>query len=103
MSTFLQCARWKDQFKKYGTLDIKLSFATIPIAGGAEDVLVLTLAAGEPVLIDQLGLTTHNKDRLEKKVSSLIVYLMFAGLLALPKLLGCIQLLSFSTHQTPKP
>lgn len=58
-------------------------------------MLVLTLAAGEPVLIDQLGLTTPNKERLEKKASSLIVYLVFAGLLALPKLLGCIQLLIF--------
>ena len=59
----------KIKFKKYGPLDIELRVATIPSAGGVEDVVMRILAAGEPIPIDKLGLTTHNKERLEKTIS----------------------------------
>jgi type II secretory ATPase GspE/PulE/Tfp pilus assembly ATPase PilB-like protein len=42
--------------------------ATIPSAGGVEDVVMRILAAGEPIPLEKLGLTPHNK-RLEKTVS----------------------------------
>ena len=53
----------KIKFKKYGPLDIELRVATIPSAGGVEDVVMRILAAGEPIPLDKLGLTPHNKDR----------------------------------------
>ena len=59
----------KIKFKKYGPLDIELRVATIPSAGGVEDVVMRILAAGEPIPVDKLGLTAHNKERLEKTVS----------------------------------
>ena len=59
----------KINFKKFGPLDIELRVATIPSAGGVEDVVMRILAAGEPIPIDKLGLTPHNQERLEKTVS----------------------------------
>ncbi|MGV3571597.1 MAG: GspE/PulE family protein [Ramlibacter sp.] len=59
----------KIKFKKYGPLDIELRVATIPSAGGVEDVVMRILAAGEPIPLEKLGLTTHNRERLEKTVS----------------------------------
>jgi type II secretory ATPase GspE/PulE/Tfp pilus assembly ATPase PilB-like protein len=59
----------KIKFKKFGPLDIELRVATIPSAGGVEDVVMRILAAGEPIPLDKLGLTPHNKERLEKTVS----------------------------------
>src|SRR3569832_363096 len=59
----------KIKFKKYGPLDIELRVATIPSAGGVEDVVMRILAAGEPIPLEKLGLTPHNKERIEKTVS----------------------------------
>jgi len=59
----------KIKFKKYGPLDIELRVATIPSAGGVEDVVMRILAAGEPIPIEKLGLTAHNRQRLESTVS----------------------------------
>ncbi len=59
----------KIKFKKYGPLDIELRVATIPTAGGVEDVVMRILAAGEPIPLDKLGLTSKNKDNLVKAVS----------------------------------
>ncbi len=59
----------KIKFKKYGPLDIELRVATIPSAGGVEDVVMRILAAGEPIPLEKLGLTPHNKARLETTVS----------------------------------
>jgi type II secretory ATPase GspE/PulE/Tfp pilus assembly ATPase PilB-like protein len=59
----------KIKFKKYGPLDIELRVATIPSAGGVEDVVMRILAAGEPIPLEKLGLTTHNRERLESTVS----------------------------------
>ncbi|MBI5279974.1 MAG: Flp pilus assembly complex ATPase component TadA [Burkholderiales bacterium] len=59
----------KIKFKKWGPLDIELRVATIPSAGGVEDVVMRILAAGEPIPMEKLGLTPHNKENLEKTVS----------------------------------
>lgn len=58
----------KISFRKYGPLDIELRVATIPTAGGVEDVVMRILAAGEPIALDQLGLMPHNRSRLEVTV-----------------------------------
>ena len=58
----------KIKFKKYGPLDIELRVATIPSAGGVEDVVMRILAGGEPIPVDKLGLTPHNKQRLIETV-----------------------------------
>ncbi|HUJ85889.1 MAG TPA: ATPase, T2SS/T4P/T4SS family [Burkholderiales bacterium] len=58
----------KIKFKKFGPLDIELRVATIPTAGGVEDVVMRILAAGEPIPIDKLGLTQKNLDKLKKTV-----------------------------------
>ncbi len=59
----------KIQFKKYGPLDIELRVATIPTAGGVEDIVMRILSAGEPIPLDKLGLTPSNKAALVKAVS----------------------------------
>ncbi len=58
----------KIKFKKYGPVDIELRVATIPSAGGVEDVVMRILAAGEPIPLDKLGLTPHNKARVIQTV-----------------------------------
>ncbi len=59
----------KIKFKKYGPLDIELRVATIPTTGGVEDIVMRILAAGEPIPLDKLGLTTNNKNNLVTAVS----------------------------------
>ncbi len=59
----------KIKFKKFGPLDIELRVATIPSAGGVEDIVMRILAAGEPIPLEKLGLTPHNRERVEKTVS----------------------------------
>ena len=45
----------KIKFKKFGPLDIELRVATIPTAGGVEDIVMRILAAGEPIPLDKMG------------------------------------------------
>ena len=59
----------KIKFKKFGPLDLELRVATIPTAGGIEDVVMRILAAGEPIPLDKLGLLPHNEERLKACVS----------------------------------
>ena len=58
----------KIKFKKYGPLDIELRVATIPSAGGVEDVVMRILAGGEPIPLDKLGLTPHNRERVLRTI-----------------------------------
>ena len=51
----------KIKFKKFGPLDIELRVATIPTAGGVEDIVMRILAAGEPIPLDKLGLSRRNQ------------------------------------------
>ncbi len=59
----------KIKFKKYAPLDIELRVATIPSAGGVEDIVMRILAAGEPIPLDKLGVLPHNLERLKSVVS----------------------------------
>ena len=59
----------KIKFKKYGPLDIELRVATIPTAGGVEDVVMRILAAGEPIPLDKLGILPQNMERLKSCVT----------------------------------
>jgi type II secretory ATPase GspE/PulE/Tfp pilus assembly ATPase PilB-like protein len=59
----------KIKFKKFGPLDIELRVATIPTAGGVEDIVMRILAAGEPIPLDKLGVLPGNMDRLKACVS----------------------------------
>jgi type II secretory ATPase GspE/PulE/Tfp pilus assembly ATPase PilB-like protein len=58
----------KITFKKYGPVDIELRVATIPSAGGVEDVVMRILASGEPIPLNNLGLTSHNMERVIRTV-----------------------------------
>ncbi|HEY5762717.1 MAG TPA: GspE/PulE family protein, partial [Rhodocyclaceae bacterium] len=58
----------KIKFKKFGPLDIELRVATIPTAGGVEDIVMRILAAGEPIPLDKLGLTPGNFENLKRTV-----------------------------------
>src|SRR3954453_11918423 len=55
----------KIKFKKFGPLDIELRVATIPTAGGVEDVVMRILAAGEPIPLDKLGILPQNMEKLK--------------------------------------
>jgi type II secretory ATPase GspE/PulE/Tfp pilus assembly ATPase PilB-like protein len=59
----------KIKFKKYGPLDIELRVATIPTAGGIEDIVMRILAAGKPIPLDKLGLSDHNNKKLKELVA----------------------------------
>ena len=59
----------KIKFKKFGPLDIELRVATIPSAGGVEDIVMRILAAGEPIPLEKLGLSQHNFTTLKDVVS----------------------------------
>jgi type II secretory ATPase GspE/PulE/Tfp pilus assembly ATPase PilB-like protein len=59
----------KIKFKKFGPLDIELRVATIPTAGGVEDIVMRILAAGEPIPLDKMGFTERNLEQLKSTVS----------------------------------
>jgi type II secretory ATPase GspE/PulE/Tfp pilus assembly ATPase PilB-like protein len=50
----------KIKFKKYAPLDIELRVATIPTAGGNEDVVLRLLAGGEPISLEKMGMSARN-------------------------------------------
>jgi type II secretory ATPase GspE/PulE/Tfp pilus assembly ATPase PilB-like protein len=51
----------KIRFRKYSPLDIELRVATIPTAGGNQDVVMRILPSGEPMPLDRLGLSTRDR------------------------------------------
>ncbi|HEX4928326.1 MAG TPA: GspE/PulE family protein [Burkholderiales bacterium] len=59
----------KIKFRKFGPLDIELRVATIPTAGGVEDIVMRILAAGEPIPLDKMGFSAPNLDKLKNAVS----------------------------------
>jgi type II secretory ATPase GspE/PulE/Tfp pilus assembly ATPase PilB-like protein len=59
----------KIKFKKFGPLDIELRVATIPTAGGIEDIVMRILAAGEPIPLDKMGFSERNLQHLKSAVS----------------------------------
>lgn len=59
----------KIKLKKYvPSLDIELRVATIPTAGGLEDVVMRILAAGEPLPLEKLALSEANLINLKRVV-----------------------------------
>jgi len=52
----------KIRFKRYAPLDIELRVATVPTAGGNEDVVLRLLATGEPIPLDRMGMSQRNYD-----------------------------------------
>ena len=50
----------KIKFKKFGPLDIELRVATIPTAGGVEDIVMRILPGGEPMPMDKLAMSARN-------------------------------------------
>ena len=59
----------KIEFRKFGPLDIELRVATLPTAGGVEDVVIRLLATGEPLPLERLDLSAQNLARLQQVVS----------------------------------
>ncbi|HZS66614.1 MAG TPA: GspE/PulE family protein [Burkholderiales bacterium] len=59
----------KIKFKKFGPLDIELRVATIPTAGGVEDIVMRILAAGEPIPLEKMGFSAANLEKLQATVS----------------------------------
>jgi type II secretory ATPase GspE/PulE/Tfp pilus assembly ATPase PilB-like protein len=58
----------KIKFKKFGPVDIELRVATIPTAGGLEDIVLRILAGGKPIPIEKLDLSPTNLEKLEQLV-----------------------------------
>jgi type II secretory ATPase GspE/PulE/Tfp pilus assembly ATPase PilB-like protein/GAF domain-containing protein len=50
----------KIKFNRFGPYDIELRVATIPSAGGLEDIVMRILANGEPIPLEKLGLSANN-------------------------------------------
>jgi len=59
----------KMKFKKFGPLDIELRVATIPSAGGMEDIVMRILSAGKPIPLDDLGLSDWNNKKLKNLIA----------------------------------
>ncbi|MDD2991070.1 MAG: GspE/PulE family protein [Zoogloea sp.] len=59
----------KIRFRRYAPLDIELRVATVPTAGGFEDVVMRLLANSEPLPLDKLGLLEGNYERLLKTIT----------------------------------
>ncbi|MEJ7930343.1 ATPase, T2SS/T4P/T4SS family [Ramlibacter sp. AN1015] len=57
-------------FRRFGPLDIELRVATVPTAGGVEDVVIRLLSAGEPMLLEQLELSARNLQLLRATVGA---------------------------------
>jgi len=58
----------KINFAKFGGLPIELRVATVPTAGGLEDVVLRLLSSSEPVALEQLQLNARNLERFEALV-----------------------------------
>jgi type II secretory ATPase GspE/PulE/Tfp pilus assembly ATPase PilB-like protein len=50
----------KIAFKKFGGKDIELRVATVPTAGGLEDIVMRILAAGEPIPLENMAFSKRN-------------------------------------------
>ncbi|PLX73527.1 MAG: pilus assembly protein PilB [Desulfuromonas sp.] len=55
----------KINFKKYGPIDVELRIATMPTAGGLEDVVIRLLHTGKVIEFDKLNFTPRNKEVLQ--------------------------------------
>ncbi|MBT3529519.1 MAG: type II/IV secretion system protein [Gammaproteobacteria bacterium] len=59
----------KINFRHFAPIDIELRVATIPTAGGIEDVVIRILSGGKCMPVNAIGLSSNNLDRLLDSVS----------------------------------
>ena len=59
----------KIEFRRFGPLDVDLRVATIPTAGGLEDIVMRVLAAATPVALESLGFDSHQLETLRRLIS----------------------------------
>ncbi|SDH09291.1 GspE/PulE family protein [Nitrosomonas sp. Nm132] len=59
----------KIKFRKFAPLDIELRVATLPSAGGLEDVVMRILSAGEPIPLEKMNFTSRNLQELKSIIS----------------------------------
>ncbi|SDX95732.1 GspE/PulE family protein [Nitrosomonas sp. Nm33] len=59
----------KIKFRRFAPLDIELRVATLPSAGGLEDVVMRILSAGEPIPLDKMNFTARNLQELKSIIS----------------------------------
>ena len=60
----------KIEFRKFGPASIELRVATLPTAGGVEDVVLRVLSNGEPLPLEQMNLNQYNLDNIKSLVFS---------------------------------
>ena len=93
----------KIKFKKFGPLDIELRVATIPTAGGVEDIVMRILAAGEPIPLEKLGFSRAQPRRSCKHTCRKPYGLFFVcGPTGSGKTTTLHSVLSTSTRPTPR-
>ena len=59
----------KINFRRFAPIDIELRVATIPTAGGIEDVVIRLLSGGKVMPVNAIGLSSANLDKLLDAVS----------------------------------
>ncbi len=59
----------KIAFKQFGPANIELRVATIPTAGGIEDVVMRILASSEAIPVNKLGLSERNEQQLLEAIT----------------------------------
>lgn len=59
----------KIKFRRFAPLDIELRVATLPSAGGLEDVVMRILSAGEPIPLEKMNFTGRNLQQLKSIIS----------------------------------
>jgi type II secretory ATPase GspE/PulE/Tfp pilus assembly ATPase PilB-like protein len=59
----------KIKFRRFAPLDIELRVATLPSAGGLEDVVMRILSAGEPIPLEKMNFTVRNLRELKSIIS----------------------------------
>ena len=59
----------KIEFRRFGPLDVDLRVATIPTAGGLEDVVMRVLAAATPVALEALGFDPQRTEELKRLIA----------------------------------
>jgi type II secretory ATPase GspE/PulE/Tfp pilus assembly ATPase PilB-like protein len=59
----------KIKFRKFGPVDIELRVATLPTAGGLEDIVLRILASGKPIPIEKLELAPKTLEKVKQLIS----------------------------------